>query len=212
MDRLVYLHTAAGRLGLRLLMLHILWIIGTVLGLGLLGVLPATRAAFVILLEDQLVPKAEIENRQLFKRFFAIYKSEFLRCNRQMMPWLLVTGIVVLDLRLIGIYQFGGGAAGLRMALLFILSFLLAGLANLFLLSNPKLSMVQLYKLNLIFTLGKPLYSFGSVLLILVICSIYYVFPGVMMVFGLPLIVLVLIGYLNKKIATELLLSSCEFK
>ena len=86
MNRLLGWHTRAGELGLRLLQLHLLWIVGTLRGGVLLGVFPATAAVVAVIrrdvLDDDLAPDGDHRQREPLRREFSTFwRQELVPAN-----------------------------------------------------------------------------------------------------------------------------------
>ncbi|MGE8081272.1 YesL family protein [Peribacillus loiseleuriae] len=62
----------------KVMYLHFLWVIFTILGLGVFGISPATAALFSVIHEwfdrDFDIP--------IFRKFYAVYKTQFLKSNK----------------------------------------------------------------------------------------------------------------------------------
>jgi uncharacterized membrane protein YesL len=61
----------------KMMYLHFLWVLFTVLGLGVFGVFPATIALFTVI---QQWFKKEVDT-PFFKGFYSVYKDQFLKSN-----------------------------------------------------------------------------------------------------------------------------------
>ena len=78
----------------RLVFLNLLWILFSFLGLGILGIMPATVALFGVinkLLEEQ-------ENVRIFREFWSLYKKYFIRSNLIGLIMLIIGIILYIDL------------------------------------------------------------------------------------------------------------------
>ncbi len=78
----------------RLAYLNILWILFTLLGLGILGIYPATAAVFVIVRKWNIY-----EEPPIFKTFWTSYKKDFVKVNFLGYILLLIGLFLFLDLR-----------------------------------------------------------------------------------------------------------------
>ncbi|NLY10786.1 MAG: YesL family protein [Firmicutes bacterium] len=86
----------------RLFLLNILWVVFTIVGLGIFGFGPATAAMFAIVRKWIITPQ---EDFPLFKTFWENYKSRFIRAN--ILTWMVaLMGLVFYyDLRFFQNYE-----------------------------------------------------------------------------------------------------------
>ena len=101
-----------GRLGLRLLCLHLLWLAWTLRGGVLLGVFPATAALYGVLREDTRFGIAHPDEQPaltgLRTRFGELWRREFAAANRLGALLVLCWAILVLDRRVTEGLDLGG--------------------------------------------------------------------------------------------------------
>lgn len=78
----------------RLVFLNLLWILFTIIGLGIFGFMPATLAAFSIV--DKYLKGQE--NIKMFKEFWQVYKRNFLKINLIGLIMIVIAVILYVDL------------------------------------------------------------------------------------------------------------------
>ncbi|MFP4661651.1 MAG: YesL family protein [Halanaerobiales bacterium] len=111
----------------RLVYVNLLWILFTLLGLIIFGVMPSTLAVFVVIkkwLSGQ-------ENVKVFSLFWETYKSEFIRINIIGIVMLIIGTVLVFDLIYVQEYD-GIFYLILRFALYFLLFLYFIDLSYLF--------------------------------------------------------------------------------
>lgn len=73
--------------------LQILWILFTVLGMGLLGVFPATYALFTVLNEHE-----DLTAKRTFRLFYQTYSSSFIKINKAGLIWQVMFLLISINL------------------------------------------------------------------------------------------------------------------
>lgn len=184
MEKLVNLHINVGKIGIRLFILNVYWLLFTLAGLLVFGVVPASRALIAVLLEEH-ERSFDQPIRELFPRFLNYYKSSFFKMNRQFLPFNLLLLLLVVDIRLLSVYHFSGLDGGIGILLRFCL--LLAVIFSFFFLrfSLQEYSFKATCKKSLIFLFGRPLTALGVLIIGTVSFCLYYLIPGLAMVFGI---------------------------
>ncbi|WP_156954191.1 YesL family protein [Brachybacterium phenoliresistens] len=105
-----------GELGLRLFLLHLLWIAGTLAGLVVAGLFPATAAVHAVLREDQREAARERAGEDtpprpgLWRAFWSAWRAELGRANRIGAVLVLGWAVIALD-RWILTGAIGGGSS-----------------------------------------------------------------------------------------------------
>ncbi|MFC0674617.1 YesL family protein [Brachybacterium hainanense] len=100
---LVRWHVRAGELGLRLFLLHLLWVLGTLAGGVVVGVFPATAALHAVLRSDQHEAALEREDRLppsrpgLWHEFWSAWRTELVRANTIGLVLVLLWGLLAAD-------------------------------------------------------------------------------------------------------------------
>lgn len=178
-----------GRLGLRLLCLHLLWLAGTLRGGVLLGVFPATAALHGVLREDARFAIAHSDDAPeltgLRARFGELWKREFAAANRLGALLVLCWAFLVLDRRVVEHLDLGGLgpvlAGGLTVAgvWLGVLTALVWPLQ-----SHFAEGAGALLRRALILTAGRPATAALAGVGVGVLLGVYYLVPGLVPVFG----------------------------
>ncbi|WP_117170705.1 YesL family protein [Paraliobacillus sediminis] len=103
----------------RLAYLNLLWIFATILGLVVVGIMPATISMFTVV-RKWVMKENDIP---IFKTFFSTYKKEFLKTNLIMIILGIIGVLLFIDLRFTG-YMRESGFYNVFLGILFIASFL----------------------------------------------------------------------------------------
>lgn len=179
-----------GRLGLRLLCLHLLWLAWTLRGGVLLGAFPATAALHAVLREDARSAVAHPDEPPtltgLRARFGELWRREFAAANRLGLLLALCWAVLVLDRRVVERLDLGGlgpvlagglTVAGVWLGLLTVLVWPLQ--------SHFDEGAGALLRRALILTAGRPATAvLAGAGVGLLLCA-YYLVPGLIPVFGL---------------------------
>ncbi|ATG54684.1 hypothetical protein CFK41_07820 [Brachybacterium ginsengisoli] len=199
MPHLVRWHLGLGELALRLFLLHLLWLLGTLAGGVVLGVLPATAAVFAVLREDRLVQAAEEvgEHRPsrggLWAQFWTAWRAEFWRAHRLGGALALGWLVLALDRRVLTGTQFGdqlsaalgplaSGVVVVLTVVLMLLSAVMWPLAAHF--SDP---LPHLLRMGLVLLVRRPSITLAIALLLAAAIWLAQTMPGLVPVFGLAL-------------------------
>lgn len=193
MNRLLGWHTRAGELGLRLLQLHLLWIVGTLRGGVLLGVFPATAAVVAVIrrdvLDDDLPPEGEHRHREPLRREFSTFwRQELVPANALGYAVTGLWAVLLLDRHLLGVVDLG--AAGPVVA---GLVWVLTAFAFVMTAALPALSAhfaegaAALLRRSAILVLARPRQALLNAAAVGVVLCVYYVLPGLVPVFGVAL-------------------------
>ncbi|MCD0447039.1 DUF624 domain-containing protein [Glycomyces sp. A-F 0318] len=179
-----------GRLGLRLLCLHLLWLAWTLRGGVLLGAFPATAALHGVLREDArraiTDPDEPPALAGLRARFGGHWHREFAPANRLGALLLLVWAVLVLDRRVVENLDLGafgpvlaGGltVAGVWLGVLTVLVWPLQ--------SHFDEGALALLRRALVLTAGRPAAAALAGAGVGVLLAAYYLVPGLVPVFGL---------------------------
>lgn len=97
MDRIAVSYYNFGKKAMNLLLLNFLWVIFTLLGLGIFGLLPATTAVFSI---TRKWARNE-EGFPIFKTFWKTYKKEFVQSNLYGLVFAGVTYLLLVSYRIL---------------------------------------------------------------------------------------------------------------
>ncbi|ALC92208.1 hypothetical protein AM500_22360 [Bacillus sp. FJAT-18017] len=176
-----------GNWGMKLAYLNIVWLAGIALGAGIAGFFPSTVAMFSVIRKWHIEGNLDVP---LFSHFKEEYRREFLKSNVYGYSWVIIGGILYVDL------QFFRGIPALWSTILAYFFFLLGAvyLAAL-LFAFPvyvqfKLTILQYIRNTVLITVSNPLYS---VFMALGFYFPYYLLmkiPGLLPFFGGSLIAL----------------------
>ncbi|SHM66314.1 YesL family protein [Gracilibacillus kekensis] len=159
----------------KIILLNLYWFLFTVLGLLFLGLFPATVALFATIRQDL---KSE-DDSKLFKTFISYYKSEFIKGNILGYLFVLIMGILFINIRILGNIEFSTLNSSLM-----IVTYILMGIV--FLVSlyifpiyvHYNLSIIGYIKYSAVLFIGKPLQTLFLLLSLAVLCYFFYQFPG----------------------------------
>src|SRR5690625_7993537 len=87
-----------GEWAFKLFYLNLLWLMFSLLGLGLLGVFPATVSVYTLL--RNVMVKCN-KNKKLFKTFWMTYKKEFVKSNVLGYTFIVFGSILYIDLKIL---------------------------------------------------------------------------------------------------------------
>ncbi|HWJ79547.1 MAG TPA: DUF624 domain-containing protein [Niallia sp.] len=159
---------------LSVIYLNVLWLIGSVIGLGIFGVFPATYAM------NALMKKEEFSNdfpsfRKLSKEFFVAYKHKFLKMNGIGIIYFLVLYVLWIDLQLVR--GMTVGAAIFYYPVLFFIIYVLATLIYTFPVAlYTRGSFKEKAKLVMTLPLLLPFQTICSLLFFMVLLAVAYKF------------------------------------
>lgn len=178
----------------KLAYLNILWLLGIIIGFGILGFFPSTVAMFSVMrkwIQDE-------EEIKVFNHFKKEYKKEFLQSNKYGYSWIVLGIIIYVDL------QFFRGIPTIWALILSLFFFIFAVIYMVALLYafpvyvQYNLNLKQYFRNCLFIVLSNPLFS---ILMALGFYFPYYLMfkiPGLLPFFGGSLIALVLMIIANK--------------
>ncbi len=179
-----------GRLGVRLLCLHLLWLAWTLRGGVVLGAFPATAALHGVLREDARHAVAHPDDppglKGLRARFGELWHREFAAANRLGVALALCWAILVLDRRVVEHLDLGGlgpvlagglTVAGVALGLITALVWPLQ--------SHFDESVRALLRRALVLMAGRPASAALAGVGVGVLLCAYYLVPGLVPVFGL---------------------------
>jgi len=179
-----------GRLGLRLLCLHLLWIAWTLRGGVLLGAFPATAALHAVLREDARSAVAHPDEPPalagLRARFGTLWKREFAAANRLGLLLALCWAFLLVDRRVVEHLDLGAAgpvlAGGLTVAgvVLGVVTVLVWPLQ-----SHFDEGAGALLRRALVLALARPATAVLAGAGVGVLLCAYYLVPGLVPVFGL---------------------------
>jgi uncharacterized membrane protein YesL len=182
MHRLLGWHTQAGEIGLRLFQLHLLWVVGTLAGGVVLGVFPATAAAYAVLRRDVL---GDDGREALVREFRTAWLREFRTANVLGYALAALWVLMLWDGQLLGAGVFAAAApavAGLVtiatavLALMTTQAFALAAHFD----EGPG----ALLRRSAVMVVARPVPTLVNAVVWAVVLCAYYVVPGLVPVFG----------------------------
>lgn len=159
---------------LSVILLNVLWIIGSIAGLGVFGIFPATYAVY------SLIKEGEFSNdfpsfRKLAKEFFLAYKKQFFKMNGIGIIYFVLLYVLWIDLQLVK--GMTVGAALLYYPVLFFIIYVLATLIYTFPVAiYTKGTFKEKAKLVMTLPLLLPLQTIFSLVFFLVLLAIAYKF------------------------------------
>lgn len=179
-----------GRLGLRLLCLHLLWLAWTLRGGVVLGVFPATAALHGVLRDDARAAIAHPDEPPalagLRARFGELWKREFAAANRLGAVLALGWAFLLVDRRVVEHLDLG--AAGPLLAGGLTVAGIVLGVVTVLvwpLQSHFEDGAGALLRRALVLTAGRPATAALAGAGVGVLLCVYYLVPGLIPVFGL---------------------------
>lgn len=188
MGRLVGWHVRLGETALRLFVLHLLWVAGTLAGGVVLGVFPATAAVVAVLRRDLVDGDDGPERPRLPVEFARVWRAEFAASNRLGVVLVAVWAFLLWDRHLLTLTA-GSGLAAAAGGFLWFLTFVAA--VSTALLWSLQAHFVEgvpaLLRRALVLSLARPGVALGHAASVGVVLCVYYQVPGLVPVLGLPL-------------------------
>lgn len=170
-----------------MLYLNILWLLFTLLGLGIFGLFPATVSVFAVI--RQLLQKKE---PAIFKTFLQTYKQEFLKANGMgfvlfVFIYLLYMNLLFLDRipsSLFTLFQIGWWFAAIIFFILLLYIFPVY--------VHFDLKFFQIFKHALIIGIVSSLANLLIIIGFVILFFVYKWLPGLIPTFGISLVALLL--------------------
>lgn len=186
MNKLVDIHVSIGKKGLLLFLLHCYWLLFTLFGLVLFGLLPATNAVYELCNDEKY---QEANAIKLFQSFTKSFRKNFWRMNRLGLFILPLAALFSIDLMLMRHYVFTEADTTVYLLIQLLIVISLLFLANLFWFFQHERAWKPMLKKSLILMLGKPGLTGQIFVLMVGISCCYYLLPGLFFVFGVtPLV------------------------
>ena len=158
--------------------LHLLWVVFTILGLGVFGIFPATAALFLVIYKwiekDFEIP--------IFKTFFSEYKKQFIRSNGL---GLILVGIGVflyIDIKIS--QQFIQSYPIHLLILLVSILYLIISLYFFTIFARYELSFFSYFKQTIFIAFARPIESFAMILSLIVLSYVFSLLPVLMVLAG----------------------------
>ncbi len=188
MGRLLGWHTRVGDQGLRLLVLHLLWIGWTLRGGVVLGLFPASAAVQAVVRRDAMRGVEGRGLRAVRAEFRAAWRAELVPANALGYVVLGLAGVLVLDRRVLATLDLGAAGpvlAGL-LTVLTVTSFVVCAVLPV-LASHYAESPVRLLRRAVLLVAARPALALGNAVVVGTVLCLYYVVPGLGPVFGVAL-------------------------
>lgn len=181
-------HVRIGDLGRRLLWLQLLWVAHTLLGAVVLGIAPATAAVHAVLRRDQMAGEGwpgTAERERLPREFHRAWRRELVPANAVGLPLVAGWAFVLLDHRLLRTTEVAG--AGALQVLLWVLTLVLMCVtATVWVLQAHFVEgPFRVLRRALVLVVARPLISLGGAAVLAATACLYYVVPGLAVVFGI---------------------------
>lgn len=192
MNRVLGWHTRLGDAGFRLAHLQLLWIVHTLLGGVVLGAYPATAAVLAVLRRDHMEADdlpGGCHRPSLWREFHDVWRAELVGSN--VIGLVLTAGwaVVAYDHRLLRAAGTGAVdmavAPALQWALWLLTLVLLVVSASVFVLrAHFAEGPVRILRRAVVLTLARPVLALVCAGILGVTLGLYYVLPGLAVVFG----------------------------
>lgn len=158
---------------MKLAYVNLLWILFSILGLGVLGVFPATIALFTVLRKWEMD-----EDIPIFQTFFQTYKNEFLKANVLGLVLSLVGYILYFNYIYITVIQ---GTIQLILSVVMLFAAILYFVIVLYLFQvyvHYDLKLFQYVRYSLFIGIANPIHTILMVALLALCAFFLYVVPG----------------------------------
>ncbi|MEO4052544.1 DUF624 domain-containing protein [Solibacillus sp. CAU 1738] len=176
----------------QLIYVNFLWLLFTVLGLGLFGLFPATIALFTVLRKLLTTDQVSIS-----KLFWETYKSEFFKTNGY--AWITYAVIFILAIDFYVVYTLEGTLQLLVVPLFIVLYIVISTILFFFpVYVHFELSYWQYIKQAFLIGLVSPLTFFLLVFYLVALYGVFNLLPG-----AIPLFAISLFAYLNMRLSIK---------
>lgn len=182
LGKLANIYNNFGETILDLFILNIYWLLYTLLGGIIFGIIPATVSLYTCI-RNKLRDKDYTRKRSTI--FKETYKKEFFKSNK-LLPVFLLWVILYIDYKLLSVINLGIFSILMQVIVLFFSVILV--LVSLYIIPiyvNYNGTIREYLKKSLILIIGKPKESLFSLLLLLLTFSVYYTIPGIIPAFGI---------------------------
>jgi len=174
-----------GEWAFKLFYLNLLWLMFSLLGLGLLGVFPATVSVYTLL--RNVMVKSN-KNKKLFKTFWMTYKKEFVKSNVLGYTFIVFGSILYIDLKILQQLN----ASVLNQSIMVFISILIMLIIVIFIYLFPiyvhyNMRLIDYIKHSFILAIGRPLNTIIILLGLSIILLVYMKVPGLIPAFGIIL-------------------------
>ena len=187
MNRVVGWHTWLGDAGFRLAQLHLLWIAHVLLGGIVLGIYPATAAVFAVLRRDRMEAddwEGGRHRSSVWREFHDEWRREIVSAN--IIGLVLTAGwaVVVYDHRLLRAVDMAAGPILQGLLWLFTLALLVVTATVFVLHAHFAEGPARILRRSAVLTLARPVLALVCAGILAVTLGLYYVLPGLAVVFG----------------------------
>ena len=178
-------YTRVGNIGFNLILLNILWTLGCLSGLIVLGIFPAT-VAMVAVIKHMVM---EDDNPSIVRLFLENFNEQFFMANLLGYFMVAIGLIIFIDIRWIQEMN-EGLLQQVMMGLTFIVVLIyLLSLMYLFpIYLHFRFTFIQYPFQAFIMAIGKPVQTLFLIVAMIIMIMVYMIFPVLMVVFGLSLI------------------------
>ena len=166
----------------RIIYLHLLWIVFTILGLVVFGAMPATTAVFYVIRkwveEDMDAP--------IFENFYKSYKDHFVKSN--------ILGLVLVGMGVFLYYDFSISKMEIGIPFLHFIIMVIGFLYFIMLLYffpvfvRYEFKLFEYFKKPFQLALGRPLETFAMIISFVLLYYFFHIFPLFFVVAGIPLL------------------------
>lgn len=199
MNRVLGWHTRIGDAGLRLAYLQLLWLVHTLLGAVVFGAYPATAAVFAVLRRDRMEADGwagAADRPSVWREFHDAWRSELVSAN--VIGVVLTAGwaVVVYDHRLLRAVDMGVAGPALQGVLWLLTLLLLVMSSTVFVLhAHFAESPGRVVRRSAVLTIARPMMALLCAAVLGVALGLYYVLPGLGIVFGVVAPAFAIVGY-----------------
>lgn len=181
-------HTVVGDTGRRFAWLQLLWLGHTLLGGVVLGIFPATAAVHAVLRRDQMVAdgwSGSSQRERLTREFHLAWRRELLPANALGLTLGALWVFVLVDHWLLRTVEISFGPA--LQVPLWILTVVLVAVSGVVwvLQSHFAEGPFALLRRSFVLVLARPLLAFPAAGVLAITACVYYVLPGLAVVFGI---------------------------
>ena len=187
MNRVLGWHTWIGDAGFRLAHLHLLWIVHVLMGGVVLGVYPATAAVVAVLRRDRMEADdwpAARRRPSVWREFHDEWRRELVSANLIGLVLTLGWAVVIYDHRLLRAVDMAAGPILQGLLWLFTLALLVVTATVFVLHAHFAEGPGQVLRRSAVLTIARPVLALVCAGMLAVTLGLYYVLPGLAVVFG----------------------------
>lgn len=187
MNRVLSWHTGIGDAGFRLAHLQLLWIVHALMGGIVLGVYPATAAVLAVLRRDRMEADDWEGGRHrpsVWREFHDEWRRELVSAN--VIGLVLTAGwaVVIYDHRLLRNVEMAAGPALQGLLWIFTVALLVVSATVFVLHAHFAESPARILRRSAVLTIARPVLALVCAGILAVTLGLYYVLPGLAVVFG----------------------------